>query len=476
MRSFASLVILLLSATPALAACPESAPPQPMLLRFDCGPLLKACPNGPVRMQVYWGGGGGTGGGGIGGNSLTEPPPPIQPCDTITWSFGDGTTETVTGSGWVTHDYPAPGNYDAEATVTNALGSATARGSHAIATSFTGIEFVASPPWIDNAPYPPWACANCVVAHENDGTVTLTVERSLDVSRGSTADAVVESSLLPGLAQTLTVPVRFLPGERRKSFTIPIVDDDGYYGPRSFNLALTHLTGGTQVVQPWQVLTILDDDPRPAMALRTNEVTVVEGDGDGTPYTVAVGLSAAVQRSVAASFVQRSGTATAAIDFDGTGGQVTFPTGATAAEFTGSIAGDRTPEPDETFFIRLYASKQAGDPIVDETEIAVTILNDDAALAGPLSMVAGTAGTLELNVGSPFAAPAIATFTSSNEAAVPAPAPVTIPAGATRVQVPIFARARGVALIGASVPARTTEAATVSITEPKPAKRRAAGH
>ncbi len=49
----------------------------------------------------------------------------VQSCDSFTWQFGDGTT----GSGAApSHAYTSPGTYSIDVTITNALGSTSARG------------------------------------------------------------------------------------------------------------------------------------------------------------------------------------------------------------------------------------------------------------------------------------------------------------------------------------------------------------
>ena len=49
---------------------------------------------------------------------------PIDPCDTLTWSFGDG-TGAFTNTSTVRHRFTYPGTYTVTATVTRASGSAT---------------------------------------------------------------------------------------------------------------------------------------------------------------------------------------------------------------------------------------------------------------------------------------------------------------------------------------------------------------
>src|SRR5215212_4699335 len=111
---YAAALLLLFRSVAAVAACPERAPGN-FYMSFSPvgqGPA-PAQPNGPLTLELR------------ALPSAGFPPAvpdegyTIQPCDTITWDFGDGTTESVTGRASVTHDFPVPENYTIRATVTN---------------------------------------------------------------------------------------------------------------------------------------------------------------------------------------------------------------------------------------------------------------------------------------------------------------------------------------------------------------------
>lgn len=435
----------------------------------------QACPEGPLtlRLSRLLGGGGiGTGSGFTSGTDN-----PIQPCDTVTWKFGDGTTATVVGSDSVTHNY-APGNYDIHATVTNALGSGEALVSRAVASSPSQLAFVTGDVAV------PWGTCPCVVASERDGSVTLKVRRTLDLSRTVSAVATVARTREPvdgpgvsGYSTTLT----FAPGETEKSFSIPIADDARFYGPRFFTLELTQPTGGTLIDlrRLWRLL-VLDNELPPTMSFRRREIAILEGTGGKTVLTMPVYLSEPMQNTIYRGVWLRTGTAWET-DFERYQSAFMIPAGATSGDFVNAITADALPEPDETFIVQLRSQGYANDPIIDDAEVVVTIVNDDAAfLPNPLVTTAGVTAILKLDIGSPYKTPTTVVFTSSNEAAVPAPKPITIPAGVTKVSIPITGRSAGAALIRTSVPARTTPAAIVTVTAPPPAppppKRRSARH
>src|SRR5207237_9420333 len=59
----------------------------------------------------------------------------IQSCDTLQWTFGDGTSETLVGYHVVTHTYTHAGLYDVKLHITNALGSHDVAGSVYVASN-----------------------------------------------------------------------------------------------------------------------------------------------------------------------------------------------------------------------------------------------------------------------------------------------------------------------------------------------------
>lgn len=425
----------------------------------------QACANGPVSFEI------------VSYGSAAFPPAPyippyqIQPCDRVTWDFGDGTTQTIAGSPRVTRDFPTPGNYLVRATVTNALGSATATMtiSRVIATSPSRLSFVTN----DTA-----SCFNCVLARENDGSITIVVDRTLDLSRTISAVAgVYGSSSVPGIANA-AVPLTFSPGETRKTFTLPIVNDDKFYGPRSYQLYFSDEKGGTFTFKnvSWQPsLLLLDDDRQPVLSITTPVISIREGHGGWTPVSLRAELSAPMFLDASANVFTRDLTALSD-DFTGGYAGTIIPAGSTSGTFDGaSIRGDTKVEPDEQFLVQMTPRYTVNDPLFGVTDTIVTILNDDAAFVPEhLSVASGSIATLTLDLGSPYATPTTITFSSSNEAAIAKPQPMTIPAGISKIDLTIAGGNAGNAILRASAPDRTTQPATVLVTMPP--KRRSTRH
>ena len=345
------------------------------MLAMPCGSYT-ACPNGPLSLRLEPRPSGGF------------PPAPydpgytIQPCDSVTWSFGDGTTETVTGTGDVVHTYSEPGNYAIDVTITNSLGSATIRAAQSlvIASAPSRLSFTTA-----TVPYPRYpfgVCVSCVVAAENAGAVTIEVVRSLDTSRAVSARVEIHTSHIVPTVAKISELVAFAPGETRKTITVPIVDDAVYYGPRWYPLHFGSPTGGVLTVENTSYqpqLFIYEDEAQPVVSI-AESVSVLEGFSGRTPYSIPVSLSAPMILDVSADVFMESGSATEA-DFVHEVGSLRIRPGETSGVITGFVNGDTLFEPDETFVVRLVPRHTNGDPAFGNTRATVTIVNDDPATA-----------------------------------------------------------------------------------------------
>ena len=315
------------------------------------------------------------------GPSLDDPAYTIQACDTLTWSFGDGTTETVVGSNEVTHDYPTPGNYAVSVVIANSLGSATINFAKAMTIATAPSRLAIETKTIVNPKYPFGVCDSCIMAYENSGAVEVNVLRTLDLSR--TVSVQVEmtagsASPVASIQQTLT----FGPGETKKTLTVPITDDAVYYGPRWYPLELTHPAGGVLTRQntgSWPTLFIVEDDPRPVLSIGSG-ASIVEGNSGHTPFSIPVTLSAPLINMVDAYVIFHAGTATSPADYGGVAA-IHIQAGQTTGVISGYIVGDTVAEPDETFTLTLLPNNTNQDPAFGNINATITILNDDAAVA-----------------------------------------------------------------------------------------------
>ena len=146
-----------------------------------------------------------------------------------------------------------------------------------------------------------------------------------------------------------------------------------------------------------------------APSLAINDVSVKEGNGGWTtPTRSRSRLPARATYSDAASvtYATANGTATAGSDYTATSGTLTFAPGESTKTITVLVKGDKTKEPDETFYVNL--SGAVGATIADGTGVG-TILNDDSktssAIASPAALTDAAladAGQQQLALGAAY--------------------------------------------------------------------------
>jgi PKD repeat protein len=471
MRSVLFTALLLLDTLAVSAACPTVPPDGSIGFKTLCSTSSRNCPNGPVSFQFF-----SVDTGGPPGPSPYKPAYKLQACDSVSWDFGDGTTQTVIGSGEVTHDFPLPGNYSVRMTVTNALGSISAvQGSIVIATSPSRLWFDTETASLEAGILgaQPVTYPNIVVAREGSGAFTVVVERSLDLSRTITAVAHIDAPPGEHRIANVAVPLTFLPGETQKSFSVPIANDDVFSGPRFCALSFDHVTGGalpsrSDTSGPPELL-IVDDEPRPVLSMSPRTISIREGDRGSTPIPLGAELSAPLAFDFFMEGFSLDLTAKAGDDFDFFGVFAHFGIGETSTILTsGAIKGDTNVEPDEQFKVRLFPRSSFEEPSVGVIETVVTILNDDAAFVpAARSLSAGNTTTLKLDLGSPYATPTTIAFQSTKDGVVSIPQSVTVPAGVSAVDVRIAAVSGGTTEIRATAPDRTVQPATITVSAPR---------
>ncbi|HID21913.1 MAG TPA: hypothetical protein EYP14_05875, partial [Planctomycetaceae bacterium] len=108
------------------------------------------------------------------------------------------------------------------------------------------------------------------------------------------------------------------------------------------------------------------------------DLTHVEGDTGSTPFVFTVVLDRASVETVTVDYVVEPDTARVGEDFLAQEGTVIFAPGELTKTITVQVNGDTTPEPTETFNVRLTGAVNA--TIADDLAVG-TILNDDAAIS-----------------------------------------------------------------------------------------------
>lgn len=131
--------------------------------------------------------------------------------------------------------------------------------------------------------------------------------------------------------------------------------------------------------------------------LSVNDVSVAEGDAGTTLLTFTVTRTGT--GAVSVNYATADGTATAGSDYVATAGTLNFASGETSKTVTVAVNGDTAFEPNET--VRLLLSNATAGVTIADGEGIGTIVNDDAAPAGTLSiagasLVEGNSGTSQM--------------------------------------------------------------------------------
>jgi uncharacterized delta-60 repeat protein len=213
---------------------------------------------------------------------------------------------------------------------------------------------------------------------EAAGEVRITVRRL-----GGTTGAVGVSYLTTngtatsGLDYTMaTGALEFSPGETRRTFAVPVLNDLEVEGAETVNLLLLNPTGGARLgPQPTATLEILSDDSVVAFSLPAYGVAENIGAGGAL---INVLRSGATGTTVTVEYRSRSGTATPPADYLPANGTLTFGPGETNKFFNVPIVNDSLVEANETILLELR--NLVGQAVLGSHSNAVlTIFEDDFA-------------------------------------------------------------------------------------------------
>jgi PKD repeat protein len=294
------------------------------------------------------------------------PPYAIDSCDTLSWDFGDGTPAVIVhGSGEVDHIFPKTGNFTVQVTISSGAGTGTIRGAAYVC---------ANPPSFVRFGQPVYTVA------ENGGSVTITLERSGDLSRAIDLDYTTFPNDPPAEfvhnLEPLAMKISFAPGEATKTITHRVQDDNVFTGDSDHSIGV--LSDGAAVMDAGPVTTavirVADDEPGPALTI--DDVTVPEGNGEHT-IDFPLHLSAPAAAPVLVWCVPHDGTAHAGTDFYLSGSAATFEPGQTSATCQVTILANTIPEPAKTFTV---STDPVQGPVTVKKGTALgTLTNDDGA-------------------------------------------------------------------------------------------------
>lgn len=202
--------------------------------------------------------------------------------------------------------------------------------------------------------------------------------QSYRVCLGSRPDAQVRIVVSPD-AQVRVSPTELIFAEAAwsgvQSVAVNAVDDALAEGPHTG--IITHSASSRDNdfdrIQISRVVAHVEDNET-VPSLSIGDVSVVEGNSGNRNLSFAVSLSNPSTQTITVSYATANGTATAGSDYTTANGTLTFNAGQTSKTVSVSVRGDRTVEPDETFFLNLSNATNA--TIADAQGIG-TITNDE---------------------------------------------------------------------------------------------------
>ena len=207
------------------------------------------------------------------------------------------------------------------------------------------------------------------------------------------------------ITYVLPTEITFGQNETRKVIELQTVDDGAFGDDGSVTIELLRDTTGDGVNlqgkyttrENWvghtpeggrsdrATVTITNNDNKPGISIAPASAS--EGDSGSADMTFTVTLAKAVTEAVTINYATSDGTAIAGQDYTAvSNGSVTIAAGNTTAEFTVSMTGDETDEPNETFSVTISlplgvtaaaitggATAAAAGTILDDDPVVVTV-------------------------------------------------------------------------------------------------------
>ena len=207
------------------------------------------------------------------------------------------------------------------------------------------------------------------------------------------------------ITDVLPTEITFGQNETRKVIELQTVDDGAFGDNGSVTIELLRDTTGDGVNlqgkyttrENWvghtpeggrsdrATVTITNNDNKPGISIAP--ASAPEGDSGSAGMTFTVTLAKAVTEAVTINYATSDGTAIAGQDYTAvSNGSVTIAAGNTTAEFTVSMTGDETDEPNETFSVTISlplgvtaaaitggATAAAAGTILDDDPVVVTV-------------------------------------------------------------------------------------------------------
>lgn len=236
--------------------------------------------------------------------------------------------------------------------------------------------------WSDSAAQfltgPPSVCFSISASTQSEsvGTATLRVQIQSPSAYGVPVTVncgVVAGTATPGEDVLLNAGTVTIPAETNDaSVSISVISDSLDEFDETVVVALSNAVNARLTGPSLHTLTLVDDDPLPAILFTGTPYSVSESGG---AFTGTVVLATASGRPVQVGIATANGTAMAGTHYTAAGGTVSWQPGDTSARtLVVPIVNDTLSEGSRTFFVALSSPSNATVPVVSET---VTIVEDD---------------------------------------------------------------------------------------------------
>jgi hypothetical protein len=237
------------------------------------------------------------------------------------------------------------------------------------------------------------ACSTSSITYVEDSRPALSIsDVSITETTGASANAALTVSLSKAYSRAVTVgfttqngsatqPADYTTtsgtltvpnGSLTQTISVPIAGDTLDEDTEGLSVVLSSPVNAT-IADGMGAITILDNDPPPALSIA--DKTVTEGD-TGAPFTsIQVSLSAPSGKTSAVSFATANGSALAGSDYTATSGTLTFTPGSTSRVINVPIFGDTAIEPrSESYLVNLSGASNA---TISDAQAVVTIVDND---------------------------------------------------------------------------------------------------
>ena len=229
----------------------------------------------------------------------------------------------------------------------------------------------------DNGPVPSLSIGDVSISEGNSGTKVATFTVTLSATSASTVTydiATADGTANAGsdyVANSLNGQ-SIAAGLTSKTFAVTINGDTAVESDETFAVYLSNANNAT-IADDHAIGTISNDDVVPTLSI--GDAAISEGNSGTKTLVFTVHLSQAASTGVTYNIATANGTATAGSDYvaNSLSGQL-IPAGNLSKNFSVTLNGDTTIEPNETFTVTL--SNPSGATISD-AQATGTISNDD---------------------------------------------------------------------------------------------------